>query len=84
VQAKRPESWERALRQAFATAYLGAISGAGEHLLAGPDDIAASLFPSSLRDFELQKALAELRYELGHRPDWLWVPLSGILEILGR
>ena len=37
-----------------------------------------------LRVFILEKALYELRYELNHRPDWVSIPLSGILELLGR
>jgi maltose alpha-D-glucosyltransferase/alpha-amylase len=34
--------------------------------------------------FLLEKALYEIEYELAHRPDWLRVPLSGILRILSR
>jgi maltose alpha-D-glucosyltransferase/alpha-amylase len=30
----------------------------------------------------LDKALYELGYELGSRPDWVAVPLRGIVEIL--
>jgi maltose alpha-D-glucosyltransferase/alpha-amylase len=30
--------------------------------------------------FELEKALYELRYELGNRPAWAGIPLQGILE----
>ncbi len=32
----------------------------------------------------LEKALYEVRYELGNRPDWLHVPLRGIFELLDR
>ena len=32
--------------------------------------------------FELEKVLYELRYELNNRPDWIQVPLSGILGML--
>jgi maltose alpha-D-glucosyltransferase / alpha-amylase len=31
--------------------------------------------------FELEKALYELRYEAGHRPDWINVPLQGVLTL---
>jgi len=34
-----------------------------------------------LRVFLLEKALYELRYELNHRPDWVLIPLVGILEL---
>jgi maltose alpha-D-glucosyltransferase / alpha-amylase len=32
--------------------------------------------------FLLEKAFYEIEYELAHRPEWLRVPLSGILQIL--
>src|SRR5581483_5187733 len=35
-----------------------------------------------LRIFELEKAVYELRYELAHRPDWVSVPVGGILRLL--
>jgi maltose alpha-D-glucosyltransferase / alpha-amylase len=33
--------------------------------------------------FELEKALYELRYEIGNRPGWAGIPLQGILEWAG-
>ena len=35
-----------------------------------------------LRFFVLDKALYELNYELNNRPDWLRIPLTGILRLL--
>ena len=32
--------------------------------------------------FTLDKAVYEVRYELESRPDWVWLPLSGILRLL--
>ena len=32
--------------------------------------------------FELEKAIYELRYELNNRPEWVRIPLRGILEVL--
>ena len=32
--------------------------------------------------FELEKAVYELRYELGNRPDWVSIPVAGILRML--
>jgi len=34
--------------------------------------------------FELEKVIYEIRYELENRPDWLDLPLSGLLRILRR
>ena len=34
--------------------------------------------------FELEKALYELRYELHSRPDWVAIPLAGLLQLLAR
>jgi maltose alpha-D-glucosyltransferase/alpha-amylase len=35
-----------------------------------------------LRAFVLEKALYELGYELNNRPDWVKIPLEGILQLL--
>ena len=37
-----------------------------------------------LNFFLLEKAFYEIEYELAHRPDWLRVPLTGILRILSQ
>ncbi|APW40689.1 maltose alpha-D-glucosyltransferase [Rhodoferax koreense] len=66
--------WEVATRAAFLQAYLDALAGTP---LAQPD-AGAGLLPL----FELQKAFYELRYELNNRPDWVRIPLSGILGFL--
>ena len=34
------------------------------------------------RVFELDKALYEVRYELGHRPAWLEIPLAAVTRAL--
>lgn len=40
--------------------------------------------PQLLALFELEKAYYELRYEMENRPDWLAVPLQGILAMVER
>ncbi len=40
--------------------------------------------PQLLTLFELEKAFYELRYEMNNRPDWVSVPLQGILAMVGR
>jgi len=51
----------------------------------------ASFLPRNERDlqvmmdaFILRKAIYELGYELNDRPDWVKIPLQGIMEILNE
>ncbi|MFO0574857.1 MAG: maltose alpha-D-glucosyltransferase [Polyangia bacterium] len=50
---------------------------------------AASFVPAAREDLEtllgaflLEKALYEVGYELNHRPDWVAIPLDGVLQLL--
>ena len=70
-----PEGWEERAREAFLDGYFGTVD--------------ASLLPPSnsateqlLSIFELEKAVYELRYELNNRPDWVKIPVAGILRLL--
>jgi maltose alpha-D-glucosyltransferase/alpha-amylase len=47
-----------------------------------PDNQATS--EALLRLFMLEKALYEIRYELGSRPAWLSIPVRGVLDLLAR
>ena len=42
----------------------------------------ASSMDKLLAVFELEKAVYELRYELNNRPDWVKIPVAGILRML--
>jgi maltose alpha-D-glucosyltransferase/alpha-amylase len=66
-------AWVAAVREAFLSAYDAAARDARLY---------GALAPGSglLGLFELEKALYELRYELGNRPGWAGIPLQGILE----
>ncbi|MFV2062866.1 MAG: putative maltokinase, partial [Chloroflexota bacterium] len=44
------------------------------------DDLAWSVLLKSLL---VSKACYELRYELGSRPDWVGVPMAGLIDLLG-
>ncbi len=72
----RASNWERRLRASFMQGYLRAES---ETL---PRD--AATIERLIRLFEIEKTFYELRYELTHRPAWVWVPMRGISEIVRR
>ena len=68
--------WRRWVSAAFLRGYLDASHG-------------AAFLPARREDFQtlldvllLEKAVYELRYELNSRPDWVLIPLLGILELL--
>jgi maltose alpha-D-glucosyltransferase/alpha-amylase len=70
------QAWEIEVREAFLAAYDAA---AREAKLYGPEALQAGRGLLGL--FELEKALYELRYELGNRPAWAGIPLQGILDL---
>ena len=69
-----PADWEERAREEFLEGYR--------------DRVDKSLVPSGasmdklLRVFELEKAVYELRYELNNRPDWVGIPVAGIVRML--
>ena len=69
-----PTGWEGRARSEFLAGYLAETDPT-----IIPD---GSALERRLRLFELEKALYELHYELGHRPDWVRVPVAGILQLL--
>lgn len=66
------DTWSAASRESFWTAYLEA---AGDGLL--PDAAAAATLS---RAFEMQKAVYETVYELGHRPSWAPIPIRFLMR----
>jgi maltokinase len=70
-----PEGWERRAREEFLAGYLQTV----EKTLLPPSDEAITRL---LAIFELEKAVYELRYELDNRPDWVSIPVAGILRLL--
>ncbi len=67
--------WEARAREAFLDGYFETV----DHSLLPPGaDATARL----LAVFELEKAVYELRYELNNRPDWVGIPVAGIVRLL--
>lgn len=71
--------WERRATEAFLAGYVQGSQGAGIY----PEPIEASAWPL-IALFTLEKGLYELRYELDNRPDWVGLPLVGLLSQLRR
>jgi maltose alpha-D-glucosyltransferase/alpha-amylase len=67
--------WETWVSAAFLRAYLAATRGAA-FLPPSTDD-----FDALLQVFLVDKALYELAYELNSRPDWVHIPLAGLLRL---
>ena len=69
-----PADWEERARAEFLSGYRSTID--------------PKLVPSGaaldklLAVFEFEKAVYELRYELNHRPEWLRIPVAGLVRIL--
>jgi maltose alpha-D-glucosyltransferase / alpha-amylase len=68
--------WRDRAAEAFLTAYRDAMT---DRRLWPADPRAAE---AMLNFFLVEKALHEIEYELAHRPDWLRVPLTGMLQLL--
>jgi maltose alpha-D-glucosyltransferase/alpha-amylase len=67
--------WYLATAASFLHTYLQAMFPTGM-LPADPDDLGRLL-----QLYLLEKACYELRYELNNRPDWVEVPMQGVLEM---
>jgi maltose alpha-D-glucosyltransferase/alpha-amylase len=76
----RVHSWARfwvdSVSAAFVRSYLS-TAGAASFVPQTPEDLELQL-----RTMLLEKALYELRYELNSRPDWVRIPLRGILDMV--
>jgi maltose alpha-D-glucosyltransferase / alpha-amylase len=67
--------WEAQAKHYFLQGYAKATQG----VASVPSD--PECFAGSLELFLLEKALYELRYELANRPDWVEIPLRGLIEL---
>ena len=86
VGARRARQARRGARRNGAIASTAAFLAAYRETMTDP-----RLWPADphaaermLNFFLLEKAFYEIEYELAHRPDWLRVPLTGMLRILSE
>ncbi|HWF34177.1 MAG TPA: hypothetical protein VG295_02370 [Solirubrobacteraceae bacterium] len=70
-----PDDFEESARETFLEHYFGAVDPT---LLPGGPAAVANL----LSIFELEKAIYELQYEINNRPDWVTIPVAGIVRML--
>ena len=70
-----PPDFEERARERFLERYFAEI----ERALLPPGEAAIA---SLLAIYELEKAIYELRYELDNRPDWVQIPVAGIVRLL--
>jgi maltose alpha-D-glucosyltransferase/alpha-amylase len=70
--------WEERTRKAFLEGYSEGARGAASY----PDDEEHARALIEL--FTLEKALYEIRYELDNRPDWVVIPIRGVLDMLSE
>ena len=70
-----PPDFEERARNAFLDAYFSCVDPA--LLPTGQAQVAGLL-----KTFEMEKVLYELQYELDNRPEWVPIPVAGILRIV--
>src|SRR5215210_4054802 len=70
-----PEDWEDRAREAYLDGYGATVDPS----LLPPGKQATDQL---LTVFELEKVVYELRYELDNRPDWVAIPVAGIVRLL--
>jgi maltose alpha-D-glucosyltransferase/alpha-amylase len=69
--------WFKWMGAIFLKEYLSVV---GENALLPPN---ADEVQVLLESYLLEKAIYELGYELNNRPDWVRIPISGILHVMG-
>jgi trehalose synthase-fused probable maltokinase len=72
------DTWEAIARERFLASYLRK-SHEGKFLAPERETLGVLL-----DFFEIDKALYELEYELGHRPEWVRIPTTGIARVIER
>jgi maltokinase len=70
-----PPDFEQRAREYFLQQYFAHV----EPTLLPPGEAAIA---NLLSIYELEKAIYELQYELNNRPDWVAIPVAGIVRLL--
>jgi maltose alpha-D-glucosyltransferase/alpha-amylase len=70
------KQWEALAVEAFLAGYREGAAGCPT-IPTGDDE-----FGQLLALFSLEKALYEICYEAANRPDWLRIPVRGVLELI--
>lgn len=70
-----PDGWEEQARQQFMSGYFATV----DPTLMPAGQVAIERL---LAVYELEKAVYELRYELDNRPDWIGIPVAGIVRLI--
>jgi len=68
--------WVESVSAAYLSSYLS-VAGSASFIPHSPDDL-----EHQLTAMLIEKALYELRYELNLRPDWVGIPLRGIIDLV--
>jgi maltose alpha-D-glucosyltransferase / alpha-amylase len=72
------DTWRQRAVDGFRAAYRKGMRGCRAYP-------ASKLQAKALIDFFiLEKAVYEVNYELANRPDWLGIPLNGVLRVLAK
>ncbi|MDQ6692712.1 MAG: maltose alpha-D-glucosyltransferase, partial [Candidatus Dormibacteraeota bacterium] len=77
VDPRLARDWSIAVRDAYLHSYYEVAGGAP---FLPPDETGRTIL---LDTFLLEKALYEVRYELNNRPEWVGIPLRGVLQLMG-
>lgn len=72
------KAWYRIISNAFLTSYMQTAQNASFM----PEE--SKQIADLLSVFTIEKAIYEADYELNNRPDWLYIPLNGLEEIMDR
>lgn len=75
-------AWQSAWFQASAHSFLRGYFEAGKTQQLGSRDFDPIASQRLFDLYLLEKSLYELRYEINNRPDWVQIPLRGLIELL--